>query len=151
MTSYWMIVERYENWVVDYAEKFRFFGLSERKRSTAKQVAQGDLLMVYISGRGCFSDVRKVHSPPIVSMKYGGPYESPFSLALSTESYITPTEENWVRAASLADKLSFLSKTDWRQSFRSSLRKIPDMDGLTILTALQVAEKTGGRLGPKRT
>jgi hypothetical protein len=44
-TSYWMIVERYENWVVDFAEKFQRFGLSERKRSTANQIVKRDTVI----------------------------------------------------------------------------------------------------------
>ena len=132
MPSYWLIVERYENWGVDRAENFRRFGLPERKRTTASKIRPGDLLVVYVSGKGCFSDIRRVTSPPIVNLKHGEPYDAAFAFAIATEPYITPTEDKWLSIHTLLKQLSFLSPTDWRQSFRSSLRSIPDTDGKLI-------------------
>lgn len=146
MSSYWMIVERYENWVVDRDEGFQRFGISQKKEMLAKQLETGDLLVVYISGLGCFSDLRRVRSASLVRLKYGGSYDSPFSSAIATEPTLTLPEEKWVRAASLAAKLTFLAKPDWRQSFRHSLRRLPEPDGKIIEGALRQAQRNPAKL-----
>ena len=146
MPSYWLIVERYENWNVDRAENFRRFGLPERSRNTAAKINPGDLLVVYVSGKNCFSDVRRVISPTIAPLKLGGPYDAAFAFALSTEPFITPTEENWIRVQQLADRLIFLSRTDWRQSFRNSIRPIPEVDGKLIQSLFE----QGGQIAAQK-
>jgi hypothetical protein len=141
MPSYWLIVERYDNWRVDRANNFCHFGVADRKKATAMKIKPGDLLVGYVSGKSCFSDLRKVLSPPIIRLRLGGPYDAPFSIALSTEPLIIPPEENWIPVKELAARLSFLNATDWRQSFRSSLRPIPEADGRLLEWALKNAAR----------
>lgn len=137
MPNYWLIVERYDNWIVDRKENFVRFGLPERKRTTAGKIKPSDLLVVYVSGKSCFSDIRRVLSPAIITLRFGGSYDAAFSFALSTESFVAPAEENWVPVKELAERLSFLSPTDWRQSFRTSLRSIPEADGRLVEQVLR--------------
>jgi EVE domain len=149
MAAYWLIVERYENWLVDEAGNFRHFGVAERKQTIAAKIKPGDLLVVYVSGKGCFSDLRRVLSPPMIKLKGGGPYDAAFSTALSTEPFVTLKKDSWVPAKDVAAKLSFLSSTDWRQSFRNSLRQIPEADGRFLEKTLTQAGKIAANL-PKR-
>ena len=48
-TAHWLIVERYENWVVDRARGFATLGFPERMKKRASQLRAGDLLFVYVS------------------------------------------------------------------------------------------------------
>jgi hypothetical protein len=61
MTQGWLIIERLENWEVDAANKFAFFGLSNRYKKTAAEITQNDTVFCYVSsGISAFSDIRIV-------------------------------------------------------------------------------------------
>jgi len=139
MPRYWLIVERYENWLVDSAEGFRHFGLSERRKAAIERIKAGDLLIVYVTGKSCFSDVRRVLMPTTVRLKLGGPYDAAFPYALATEPVVTLKAENWLSVQSLAPKLGFLQFRDWRQAMRNSLREIPESDGRLLEKAIRSA------------
>ena len=66
-------------------ENFQRFGLVERKRSTAERIKKGDLLILYVGGRACLSDIRRVRSPSLIALRHGEPYETSFSFAMSSQ------------------------------------------------------------------
>jgi hypothetical protein len=70
MAQGWLIIERLENWEVDKAKNFAFFGVPERARKTAAEIAEGDLVFCYVSsGRSAFSDIRVVKEAGLQKMK----------------------------------------------------------------------------------
>ena len=70
MAQNWLIIERFENWEVDRTKNFAFFGLPERSRKTAAEIAEGDLVFSYVSsGRSAFSDIRVVKQTGLQKMK----------------------------------------------------------------------------------
>jgi hypothetical protein len=140
MAGYWLIVERYENWLVDRSENFRRFGLSERKVKPAERINPGDILITYVSRKACFADARRVRKPTMSRMRGGGPYQEPFSAALLTEPLVILDEDEWIPVSAVADQLSFLqTKRDWRQCFRNTLRVLAEADGNMILSRVKSA------------
>jgi hypothetical protein len=85
MAQAWMIVERVENWEVDEANKFSFFGLPKRYRRLAGEIAKGDLVFTYVSsGRSAFADIRKVRDDGLRQLRVQS-YDAAFAFCFSTE------------------------------------------------------------------
>lgn len=145
MPSYWLIVERPENWLVDQSEGFKRFGLKERHRSKAAKMQPSDILITYVSGKGSFSDIRRVIAPGITPLKLGGPYASAFAFAISTKPDLVLPKESWLPIRPLSARLTFLSKTDWTQSFRNSLRELPQADGELLAREMRKVWKRAKR------
>jgi hypothetical protein len=149
MANYWLIVERYANWQVDRSENFYRFGIPDKKVPLARTIRPGDILVTYISGgKSAFSDMRRVLSPPIIALKQGGPYDAAFSTAISTAPLLVLPEEHWVSVKGMLADLTFLSGKDWGQVFRTSLKALPAVDGVTIERALKAKRKV---LSPSRS
>lgn len=136
--SFFIAVERYDNWVVDKKNGFTFYGLPERHLKRAAVVKTGDILLIYVSsGRAAFAGARSVTSDKLVRLAYGGDYDVACPYAISTESLVALEESKWIPVKALHEQLSFLSAKDWRQQFRTSIKPISDEDGSMILTELR--------------
>lgn len=127
---YYLIVERYENWVIDENNNFRSFGFSEYFMPSFSRMDAGDFLIFYVSsGISSFSDVRTIESNKIISPKQKI-YDEPYPYAIKTNPYLTLDREKWIKAKSIVHKLNFLNgKHDIRQCFRNTYRKLDDEDG----------------------
>jgi len=136
---YWLIVERPENWEADRKNLFKHFGVPESKHKMASQVSEGDKLIVYISGGvSCFSDIRLVNSDELIRLRGLTDYDDVFPYAIKTQPYMTLPREHWVTVKDLASRLAFTkSLKDWRQVFRSSMRKLDDVDGEFLENVMQ--------------
>lgn len=149
MPNYWLIVERYENWLTDAGEGFARFGLPESKKRLAEKVHAGDLLVTYVSsGRSAFSDIRRVERDKPERLGAHSSYDTAFPLALKTSPINVLPEGDWIRASELTHALSFLYYGDWRQTFRTSLKAIPERDGRIIADAIRDRAnrlRTGGQ------
>ena len=145
MANYWIIVERYENWLIDESEGFTRFGLPESKRRLAEQICAGDILITYVSsGKSSFSDARNVETNELEKLGSKGKYSTAFPIALKTSPIVVLPEERWLPAVDFVNNLSFFYYGDWRQTFRTSLKSIPERDGHIIQSALEMRaiEKT---------
>jgi len=145
--KFWLIVERYENWKIDRREGFKRFGLPLKKQKMARDMKAGDLLLTYISsGKSAFSDVRCVTKDGAEPIRRGSEYDTAFPIAIQTRPVVTLQETSWIPFKGLAPKLSFTAgHEDWRQLLRTSLRRLPNEDGLllhqAIVDASRVPEK----------
>lgn len=141
----WLIVQRIENWRVDYSGNFSNVGLPASRIKMAKQIEVGDRLVTYIaSRRSAISDIREVTSvtqsrrAPQAQAGYDGVY--PF--VLKTRPLIVLAESAWFPIQNLIPLLSLTRGVgDWRQLFRNSLRRLTEND-------YQLIEKTMKKLGP---
>ncbi|WP_156375886.1 hypothetical protein [Methylobacterium sp. Leaf125] len=131
--AYWIIVERYENWLIDKAEGFVRFGIPETKLKLAAFIVPGDKLITYVSsGISKFSDIRVVLDPPFTKMKFGGNYDTSYASAISTRKLVILPEESWVPVQELKGIIKILGTGDSRQIFRTSLKRLDNDDGLVI-------------------
>jgi len=135
---YWLIVERPENWETDRKNHFSYFGISQSKQKMASNVSVGDKLIVYVSGGvSCFSDMRLVESGDFIRLRGLSGYDDIFPLAIKTKPLVTLPKEYWVPVKSLVSQLTFTrALTDWRQAFRSSMRRLDESDGALLEHAL---------------
>jgi hypothetical protein len=142
MVTHYLIVERKENWLVDKAANFSAFGLPDRYRTVAGRVCEGDLLFTYISGGvSALADIRECTRDGHQPLRHGGDYDTGFPIQISTRPQVVLEPARWVQIHRLVDRLSFLKgRTDWRQSFRQTIRVLPEEDATAIHAAIQTAK-----------
>lgn len=139
--THWLIVESFENWRTDKANGFRSFGLPERKLAMARQIKAGDQLITYVSGRGGFSDVRRVIGGVSTKPKGSDDYDRAFSLTLPTEPLVVLEPERWIKAGDLHGELGLSSNPKaWPQFFRTSLRPLNESQASVLLSRMNSGE-----------
>lgn len=136
----WLIIERIENWEVDAANKFAFFGLSERYRKIAAELAAGDLVFCYVSsGRSAFSDIRMVQETGLKRLKVQS-YDSAFSFYFSTKPILVLPRHRWVSIKEVAPELDLTrGRKDYRPLFQTSIRRLTAHDIEYLQTRLKSA------------
>ena len=138
--AYWLIVESAENWRADKANGFLSFGLPERKLAMARTIRPGDTLMAYVSGRGGFSDVRRVTGAIGKKRNSADEYDRAFALNLPTEPMIVLDPQRWIKAADLHEALGLSPNPKaWPQFFRTSLRPISEAQAAVVLARMREA------------
>jgi hypothetical protein len=142
MAQGWMIIERFENWEVDKAKNFAFFGLPERYRKTAGEVAEGDLVFCYVSsGRSAFSDIRVVKQTGLQKMKIQS-YDDNFAYFFSTAPVLALPPEKWVTIKQVASELDLTrERKDYRPLLQTSIRKLTPHDAEFLQARLRTASK----------
>ena len=132
--AYWVVTERYENWLIDKQMGFTVFGVSESKRKLASRIVAGDSIITYISsGRSCFSDLREATVNGVTELGIKGRYDDPFPFAIRTKPVLILQEEKWISIKDIARDLSFLKNGYWIQAFRASPKQIPEQDGIYLI------------------
>lgn len=139
----WMIVERLENWQVDEANDFQFFGIPDRLERRAREISRGDYFIVYVSsGISAFSDIRQATSSKLSRLRFGGNYDTPFPYRVETKPVLTLERKQWVPIKSMISELSFTrDKRDWRQVMRNALRTLSSHDASLINKKMTEAER----------
>ena len=125
----WMIVERLENWKVDEANNFAFFGLKERYRKIAGEIAAGDLVFCYVSsGRSSFADIRLVKEAGLRPLKMQ-PYYLAYSHSFATTPSLILPEPQWLPIKEIAENLDLTrGRTQYSSLFQTSIRKLTTHD-----------------------
>jgi predicted RNA-binding protein len=133
--TYWLLVERLENWQIDQRESFRRFGIPARKAKVASGIRRGDLLIFYISSSiSAFSDVREAIADGTQTLRFGGDYDTPYPISVGTKPRITLPRERWIPLKQIASRVKFIGgKADWRQAMRNSVRRLDPEDGRLIV------------------
>ena len=72
--------EKYDNWLVERDNDFSCLGISSRKLTLAEALYESGLLFNDVSGKSCFSDIRKAASSELRKQKIQYDYEEPFSM-----------------------------------------------------------------------
>lgn len=125
----WLIVERYENWLVDKQNGFRKIGFAKKKEGTIERFKKGDQLIIYIaSGKSCIAGIREVlvDTPEYVNDLI---YQEIYPIRIETRSITSLPEEHWIKIHRFIGKLSFTKNIrDWRQIFRHTIRELHQKD-----------------------
>jgi predicted RNA-binding protein len=147
--SYWLLVERLENWNFDQRNGFRQFGLPDHKKTLGSEIKKGDLLIFYVStGVSSFADIREAQADGVSKMPRGEHYDTAFPLRITTQPYLILSREQWVPMKLLADRISITAgKADWRHVVRNSLRRLSSSDAEAIIAAMQQSAGAGGTQG----
>jgi len=142
MVQSWLIIERIENWEVDQAAGFKYFGLSERYRTTVANIAENDLIFCYVSrGGSAFSDMRKVREAGIKPMQIQY-YSDNFPFYIATAPLLVLPREKWVPVEAVADQLEMTrDRTHYRAMFQASIRKLSPHDAKFLKKQLEKAVK----------
>lgn len=129
--TYWLVVERYENWISDSKSNFCRYGIPHRLRNLASQVKAGDRLVTYVSSRySSFSDIRCVVSDELKPIKGLDFYDDPFSFSIETTPLTVLGEGAWVGVRPHLDKLDFTkAHKSWGVVFYTALRRLSLEDG----------------------
>jgi hypothetical protein len=141
--TYWLIIERFENWEVDAANNFSFFGLSHRYRKLGAEIAAKDLVFGYVSsGRSAFADIRMVRETGLKRLKVQS-YDSAFAYFFSTTPVLVLPRKSWVALKDIASELDLTrARTDYRPLFQTSIRKLNEHDAVFLQGKLRQAEKS---------
>jgi len=142
MAQSWLIVERDENWKVDAANRFSFFGLPNRYQKFAAEIAKGDLVFCYVSsGKSAFADIRIVQETGLKRLKVQS-YDSAFAFYFSTASVLVLPRENWVSIRDIDSELELTrGRKDYRPLFQTSIRKLSEHDAALLKRKLEDAAK----------
>ena len=106
--TYWLLVERFENWKVDCWEGFYRFGLQDQKKRLADQMRKGDQLVFYVSGGvSKFSDIRELTAEGTFKLGVDRAYDTAFALSIATKPSLTLSFDRWVPIKDLVTRLSF--------------------------------------------
>ncbi len=125
----WMIIERLENWEVDASNNFSFFGLKERYRKSAGEIAAGDLVFCYVSsGRSAFADIRLVKETGLRPLKVQ-PYYSAFPYSFATTPSLILPQHKWLPLREIVSDLDLThGRDEYRSLFQTSIRKLTEHD-----------------------
>ncbi len=140
MPQAWIIIERFENWEVDEANKFSFFGLSNRYRNVASEIAAKDVIFSYVSsGRSAFADMRIVREAGLKTLKIQS-YDSPFAFYFSTAPLLVLPRQRWLSIKEVVADLDLTrGRADYRPLFQTSIRKITEHDAKLLKRKLEQA------------
>lgn len=140
MTQGWLIIERLENWKVDAANNFSFFGLPNRSRKIAAEIKARDYIICYVSsGLSVFSDIRVVQDTGIRQLKNQS-YDSAYPFFFSTASVLVLPSEKWVALKEVGPHLDLTrGRTDYRPLFQTSIRKLTSHDSEYLQAKLREA------------
>jgi len=129
MTQGWLIIERIDNWHIDSANNFSFFGLKSRYRKLAAGVKEKDLIFCYVSsGLSSFADIRVVQEAGLKPLKDQS-YWDAFPLFFSTAPVLVMPREKWVPLKEIGPSLDLTKgRTDYRPLFQTSIRKLTPHD-----------------------
>ncbi|KAF0207150.1 MAG: hypothetical protein FD139_3568 [Methylocystaceae bacterium] len=125
----WLIIERFENWEVDAANNFSFFGLPSRHRKIATEIVKGDRVYCYVSsGRSSFSDIRVVQETGLKRLKEQA-YDSAYTFAFSTTPLLVLPRASWIPIKEVVGELDLTrGRADYRPLFQTSIRKLTEHD-----------------------
>lgn len=152
MAQAWLIIERFDNWEVDAHKNFSFFGLPDRYRKAAAEIAKGDLVFCYVSsGISAFSDVRVVQETGLKKMKIQS-YGDNFAYYFETAPVLVVPRGNWIPIKRIAAELDLTKdRKDYRPLLQTSIRKLTAQDAKLLQSKLlEAAEKSAvGRERPR--
>lgn len=143
-TQAWLIVERLENWEVDKANNFSFFGLSERYRKTASEIKKDDLVFCYVSsGISAFSDIRLVSDATLRQLKTQS-YNSAFANCFATAPVLVLARDKWIPIKDVEEELDLTrGQANWRSKLQTSIRRLSPHDATLLRGKLEeAAEKS---------
>lgn len=137
--SYFLIVERPENWAVDKETGFSQFGIPRTRASIGSAIRAEDILITYVSGGvSRIADCRRVTAGGLVPRTKDVPYKSVFPWFILTEPLIALSEEEWIPIREMLERLEFAKGiTNWRQLFRTSVRRLSATDGYILCEELK--------------
>lgn len=136
--AYWLVVQSRENWRADQMAGWRRYGMSERFAPSARQVDTGDVLILYIPTM-LFAGTLRVSEDSLHTLGRESHYKEPYPYYIATQPDVMLPEGTWLDVHSLLGEMSFISRKgpiSYRQSFRSSIRRIPHDDGTRIRRSL---------------
>jgi hypothetical protein len=116
----WLIVERYENWCIDFNNKFKKIGFPLSRLTTVEKFNKGDLLFIYIGNKRQFSDLRTVVDPSVIHNSNYIQNNDYYPLEINTEPLFTLDEGDWI---SIVDHHTNLDITKRKKRFRYYFRK----------------------------
>lgn len=132
--TYWLVVERYENWISDRQNGFCRYGIPHRLRNLASKVKRGDRLITYVSSRhSAFADIRCVTSDELQKINGLQFYDDPFQYSIQTKPILTLEQDAWVKVKPHLAELNFTREhKSWGVVFYTALRKLDLVDGKYI-------------------
>jgi predicted RNA-binding protein len=124
----WIVVVRYDNWRVLNRLRFTLLGLPDRRGVPSSALKVGDTIFIYVaSGRASIAGTIRVESAPFRQSSFI--WDDLFPVRYRTSPEVTLKQREWLRIHDVVDRLSFSQgKTDWRQCFRFTLKRITPED-----------------------
>lgn len=134
----WMIVESPDNWKIDRANGFTYFGVTARYEYLKDRVKAGDRLFAYVTGKGGFSDIRQVTKDGLRKLRLGGDYDMALPFCLDTEPLVVLPKDQWLPIADIKDRLVMTAgKQHWGQVLRTAFKKLDPADGDFLYKAIE--------------
>jgi hypothetical protein len=142
-TSFWLDLFTWETWNEFQNDGGKVTGLRESRWSTVQRVANGDILLCYLTGISRYIGVLQVVGEPFRdTVRIWSSDLFPARLPVKVLIQLTP--ETAVPVYDLRDQLSFFQDSPdspaWTGHFRGSPNRVKEADGRVILNALEQAQ-----------
>jgi hypothetical protein len=137
--QYWILVSSAGNLQATMDHGFSVQGLKSRHRKKAEQMALGDKLIYYLTGKKMFAATATVTSEyfesdvPIWTSRNtkrdGSPEDYPFRVHIEPE--LVATEDAWIDAELVARQMIHAQKwpaENWTLAFQGNVHKVPRED-----------------------
>lgn len=133
----WIVVERYDNWLMDKNRGFDVIGFPKSSKTLASQITKGDRLVVYIaSSKSVIAGIHEVTSDTFYTSN-DLLWDEIFPFRFKIKTDIILHEEKFIPIRTLINDLSFIRfPKNWKHYFRTSLRKINGADYSVIRKAV---------------
>jgi EVE domain len=145
-TKTWVLTGSPDNFRATADHGFRVIGMKERRRRLAEQVAEGDVIIFYLTQVQAFGGIVRVTGElyedraPLWPGKPGAP--DPYPWRFPTEPVVVLPEDQWVPAEELAQRLEHVRKwpaEHWHLAFQGQLRTVSYADAIKIERAIRDA------------
>lgn len=142
MTKYWLLVERYENWLIDKSQGFKKLGFSDRHLANVKKIQKGDKIVIYVTKKSGFAVVYEVVSPTYYR-DTSLIWDDIFPLRIEVKPQIVLKEDAFVPVRNVTNELSFLKdkKENWGKCFQNPMRELNEQDYKKIVEFIQRARE----------
>ena len=148
--SFWIVVTGLEIYEKTRALEFKKHGFKSTRNKLAQNIASGDCLIFYITGKKQFAGIVEVTSKVIyddsrVWQSKKKPDEM-YPFRVDTKPVITLEEDKWLNAETYHERLMWTKKwprKNWTLAYQGSLREIPKNDYAILLADFKSTKKQG--------
>jgi|TARA_B110000263_G_scaffold190172_1_gene167880 predicted RNA-binding protein len=146
--SFWIVVTGLEIYDKTKEMEFKKHGFKSTRNKLAQNIAYGDCLIFYITGKKQFAGIVEVTSKVIyddsrVWQSKKKPGEM-YPFRVNTKPVITLEEGKWLNAETYHERLKWTKKwprKNWTLAYQGSLREIPKSDYAILLADFKSTKK----------
>lgn len=150
--TYWHDVFTLRSWAEFEEAGSRTSGFPDRRWRSVQEIALGDILLCYMTGKSCWFAALEVMGKPYQDYETRIWSDDMYPSRVGVKPLIVLRPENGITAAQMLQRLCIFEKvrtsSAWGLVLRGAPRKLPEADGHTILTELRRLSSGGEEVKP---